>query len=129
MTPPFLKFRFLTPPPLTMHNGAVFDYALRLFGCPLRWTSIISRYEPPHGFVDIQLRGPYAYWHHRHGFAAKDGGVEVTDEIHYQVGFSLLGALLHRILIRRQLNWIFNYRRDAVQRLFPAGGREDGTVA
>jgi len=118
LTPANLKFHILTPSPVCMHNGAVFDYTIGLMGFPMRWTSIITNYDPPHQFVDIQLKGPYAYWHHKHSFEAKGNDVEVTDEIHYEIGFSLFGSLLLRHLIQRQLNTIFAFREHVIKRLF-----------
>ena len=127
LTPPNLKFHILTPSPVTMHNGAVFDYTVGLMGFPMRWTSVITNYDPPHHFVDIQLKGPYAYWHHKHSFQARPDGVEVTDEIHYEIGFSLFGKVLLRPLIQRQLNAIFAFRVRAIERLFrrPEMSRSD----
>ncbi len=84
----------------------------------MRWTSIIASYEPPHHFVDVQLKGPYAFWHHRHSFTEKDGVVEVTDEVHYDVGYSLLGKLLHALVIKHQLNAIFAHREKMIKTLF-----------
>ena len=127
LTPDSLKFNMLTPSPVAMHNGAVFDYTIGLFGIPMRWTSVIANYDPPHQFVDIQLKGPYAFWHHRHSFEAKPTGVEVTDEIHYEIGFSLLGKVLLRPLVQRQLESIFAFRAQAIDRLFryPDASRRD----
>jgi ligand-binding SRPBCC domain-containing protein len=119
LTPAFLKFTIMTPPPVEMANGAVFDYRIRLLGCPLRWTSVINNYDPPHGFVDIQLRGPYAFWHHQHRFVPKQDGVEVVDEVHYDVGFSAVGRLMHALVVRRQLNMIFSHREKVIGELFP----------
>ena len=118
LTPANLKFNILTPSPVTMHNGAVFDYTIGLMGIPMRWTSIITNYDPPHHFVDIQLKGPYAYWHHKHSFEAKAEGVEVTDEIHYEIGFSLFGKVVLRPVIQRQLKAIFSFRAHAIKGLF-----------
>ena len=66
VTPPMMNFSLLTPDPIVMQQGAVFDYKIKIFGVPMRWTSYISDYEPPYRFVDIQLRGPHDYWHHQH---------------------------------------------------------------
>jgi ligand-binding SRPBCC domain-containing protein len=118
LTPPFLRFSILTPSPLVMHNGAVFDYQIGLMGLPLRWTSIITNYEPPHQFVDVQLRGPYAFWHHKHRFVPHGDQVEVIDEVHYEVGFSMLGKLMHKLVIQHQLNAIFSYREKVIGTLF-----------
>lgn len=118
LTPRFLKFRVLTPAPLAMHNGAVFDYGIRLLGFPMRWTSIITHYEPPHSFVDIQLRGPYSFWHHKHSFVQREGGVEVIDEVHYDVGFAFVGNIVNALIIKHQLRLIFSHRQKVIQELF-----------
>ena len=119
VTPAFLGFTILTPSPLKLHNGAVFDYQVRLMGLPMRWTSVITNYEPPHQFVDIQLKGPYAFWHHKHSFEPKEDGVDVIDEVHYEVGYSLLGGVLHSLVIKHQLNMIFSHREKVMRTLFP----------
>ncbi|NQV35671.1 MAG: SRPBCC family protein [Phycisphaeraceae bacterium] len=118
LTPDSLKFSMLTPSPVCMHNGAVFDYTIGLFGIPMRWTSVITNYDPPHQFVDIQLKGPYAFWHHRHSFESKGDEVEVTDEIHYEIGMWFIGNWLIKPFIQRQLNTIFSYRSHAIEALF-----------
>jgi ligand-binding SRPBCC domain-containing protein len=118
LTPSNLRFHILTPSPVAMHNGAVFDYTIGLFGVPMRWTSIITNYCPPHHFVDIQLKGPYAYWHHKHSFESRPDGVEVTDEIHYEIGYSLLGKVVLRPLVKRQLESIFAFRAQAIEHIF-----------
>ena len=117
LTPANLKFHILTPSPVTMHNGAVFDYTIGLMGLPMRWTSNITNYDPPYHFVDIQLKGPYAYWHHKHSFEPRGDDVEVADEIHYEIGFGVFGRLL-RPLIQRQLDAIFSFRAQKIEESF-----------
>ena len=118
LTPPFLRFNILTPSSLVMHNGAVFDYQIRLAGLPMRWTSLIANYDPPHQFVDIQLKGPYSFWHHKHSFVSREEGVEVIDEVHYDIGLSVLGKLAHTLVIQHQLNMIFSYREKVIREFF-----------
>src|ERR1700675_293932 len=102
ITPPWLGVRLLGTPP-TMAAGAVFDLRLRCFGVPLRWRSFIREYDPPVRFVDVQVRGPYARWEHRHLFLTEQGGTWVEDRLAYRLPFGPLGRLAHALLVGRQL--------------------------
>jgi ligand-binding SRPBCC domain-containing protein len=119
MTPASLRFRLITPPPIAMKESAVFDYTIGLRGIPVRWTTLITAFTPNHRFVDLQLRGPYAYWHHTHTFTETDDGTLVTDEVHYALPFGYLGRFVHAFFVRRQLDMIFGFRSAALRKIFP----------
>ena len=115
ITPPWLGFRVTTPQPIEMTPGALIDYRLRLRGVPLRWRTTIAVWDPPRRFVDVQLSGPYRMWHHTHDFEpTADGGTLMTDMVRYALPFGPLGEIAHRLLVRRDLERIFDFRREAV---------------
>ena len=117
ITPPWLGIRVLTPPPIAMAPGARIEYRLRLHGLPLRWLTQISVWEPPHRFVDVQLRGPYRLWHHTHSFEPDGDGVRVRDVVRYALPLGPLGGLANAAFVRRDLARIFDHRQQAVARL------------
>ena len=119
LTPAFLNFRILGPLPLEMCSGALIDYRIRLGGVPMRWRTRIEAFEPPVRFVDVQLSGPYRCWRHEHEFQELPGGTQVIDRVAYSLPFGFLGALAHRVVVRRTLDRIFEYRRQRLAALFP----------
>ncbi|RPI32004.1 MAG: CDP-paratose 2-epimerase [Actinomycetota bacterium] len=123
ITPPELGFEILTPQPVEMRRGTLLEYRLSLFGVPFSWRTEIAAWDPPHGFIDMQLSGPYAAWEHTHTFAPIESGTLIDDQVRYRLPLSPLGDVAYP-LVRRQLARIFAYRRQAVAAalLSPLGG-------
>ena len=118
LTPPWLHFRITSELPIEMGEGAIIEYRLRLHGIPVSWRTVIETWDPPHRFTDVQVRGPYALWHHTHTFAAAPGGGTLAhDRVRYSIGCGPLGDAAHRLFVRRDLERIFDFRREAVKRL------------
>jgi ligand-binding SRPBCC domain-containing protein len=117
ITPPWMRFRIVTPTPIAMKPGATIAYALRVRGIPLRWLTEIERWNPPYEFVDVQAKGPYKVWRHTHRFSEVAGGTLIEDSIEYALPFGPLGRLVHRLQIARDLSRIFDYRTQRVQTL------------
>ncbi len=118
LTPSFLRFQVLTPEPILMRVGALITYRLQLHGLPLNWVTQIEAWEEERSFVDRQLKGPYALWHHRHDFEARDGGTVVVDQVHYGLPLGPLGEAAHELMVRRDLARIFDFRQQAVRERF-----------
>ena len=126
ITPPWLRFRVLTPPPIEMGAGMEIDYRLHLRGLPLRWRSRISDWHPPYQFVDDQIVGPYRLWHHVHTFEARDGGTRVLDHVEYA---SVGGGLANALFLRRDLRQIFAFRQRRLTELFGSGPNNPPQIA
>lgn len=115
ITPPWLHFKIVTPPPTAMAEGTLIDYRLRVRGLPLRWRTRINVWQPPHRFVDEQILGPYRQWIHEHAFAPLAGGTLARDHVRYAVPMDFL---LHRWFVRPDIERIFQFRTQALQQRF-----------
>ena len=121
ITPPWLGFHVVTPRPIEMRPGALIEYRLRLHRLPIAWLTRIEEWDADPArprFVDMQLTGPYRLWHHTHEFRPHpEGGTLMTDTVRYALPYGPLGSLAHRVLVRRDLERIFDYRARAVPAL------------
>ena len=95
----------------TLAAGAVLDFRLRWLGLPLRWRAYIREYDPPYRFVDVQVRGPWARWEHRHMFLEEGGGTWLEDRVTYRLPLGPLGRFGHAVLVERQLQRAWAYRQ------------------
>jgi hypothetical protein len=120
ITPPLLRFRVVTPEPIDMGEGTLIRYRLRVRGVPVTWLTQIREWAPPHRFVDEQLKGPYALWHHTHTFERDGEDTIMRDVVRYRIGFGPLGTLADRLLVRRDVEAIFDFRAQRVPELLAA---------
>ncbi len=114
ITPPFLRFRVLGMSTPEIEEGTRIDHRLRLRGLPIRWRSLIRVWDPPFRFVDEQERGPYRLWIHEHRFVEDGDETVVTDDVEYAVPG---GRLVERLFVRRDVERIFDFRAEALERL------------
>jgi len=115
ITPPWVDFRIVTPLPIAMRTGARIDYRLKVHGVPIGWRTEITVWDPPHQFVDTQLKGPYRRWIHTHRFRAVDGGTAVEDDVDFRAPG---GWLVERLLVARDVRAIFEHRQRAILEAF-----------
>jgi ligand-binding SRPBCC domain-containing protein len=123
VSPPALHLR-VDASPGTLRAGAVLDVRVRWLGLPLRWRTYIRECDPPHRFVDVQVRGPWARWEHRHVFLDGDGGTWVEDRVIYRLPLGPFGGALHAALVHRQLAAAWAFRQARLVELF--GGQAAG---
>ncbi|MBN8836725.1 MAG: SRPBCC family protein [Sphingobacteriia bacterium] len=103
----------------TIYCGQIIEYKVSpVLAIPLYWMTEITHVENEVFFVDEQRFGPYSFWHHQHHFREIDGGVEMTDIIHYKIPLWLLGDIINKLFVKKQLDYIFNYRYKACEEKF-----------
>jgi ligand-binding SRPBCC domain-containing protein len=118
ITPPWLGFRIISATPIVMKQGAIFEYSVRVMGIRMPWKSLIAEYQPPFRFVDEQLAGPYSFWRHTHSFSELARGTKIYDRVCYAVPLGMMGNFVQSLVVRKQLEAIFDYRAKAINRIF-----------
>ena len=103
----------------TMYSGQIIEYTVKpILGIPIYWMTEITQVKDKQYFIDEQRFGPYSLWHHQHHFKAIEGGVEMTDIVHYKNPLWLLGRLANFLFVKKQLKGIFQYRLKKTEELF-----------
>jgi ligand-binding SRPBCC domain-containing protein len=116
ITPPWLRFKTAMTGPVKIELNSNLDYTIRWMGLPIKWRTKIIDWSPPRQFIDLQVRGPYALWHHLHRFEpAKSGGVICWDRVVYQLPIFGVRRVVHP-LVKNQLMQIFRFRREAIRK-------------
>jgi len=118
LTPEKLNFRILSPTPILMKEGQIIDYTIKLLGFNVRWRTIITEYNGKNKFVDQQLKGPYSMWNHTHEFKDLCGSIDMIDTISYVMPFGILGQIVNKVLVKKDLDKIFKYRQKAIIKYF-----------
>jgi ligand-binding SRPBCC domain-containing protein len=121
ITPPEMGFKVTSPfsADTKMYPGMIITYKITpLFGIKMNWMTEISHVKEGEYFVDEQRTGPYALWHHQHHFKKIKGGVHMTDILSYAIPYGPIGTIANKLLVRKQIEKIFEYRQKAVIDLF-----------
>jgi ligand-binding SRPBCC domain-containing protein len=102
-----------------MYPGMIISYKVSpVFGIKMTWVTEITHVKEKEYFVDEQRVGPYSIWHHEHKIEPIEGGVLMTDIVSYKPPLGILGSIANYILIKKQLQEIFDYRTVAVEKMF-----------
>jgi len=121
LTPPDMRFHILTEPLLRMYQGQVIEYRVEFIrGLPSPWLTEIAHVRELEYFVDEQRLGPYQFWYHEHTFRAAAGGVLMTDQVTYSIGYGPLGDFLNAVWIANRLRGIFDFRAEKIKTVFKA---------
>ncbi|TVQ16265.1 MAG: hypothetical protein EA361_04430 [Bacteroidetes bacterium] len=121
ITPAFMGFDITSiSGPRRLHAGQIITYKVRPFlGIPFNWVTEITHAREPLFFVDEQRLGPFLFWHHKHYLEeTPDGKVIMIDSVHYKVFYGFLGSILNSIIVKKRLDYIFDYRTKVIRELF-----------
>ncbi len=119
ITPSYMSFDIISGNEKPMFAGQIIQYLVTpILGIKTKWVSEITHLVEKKYFVDIQLYGPYALWHHKHFINEIEGGIELEDIIDYKVPLGILGQLVHPFLVKPKLEEIFNYRQQKLIEIF-----------
>ncbi len=101
------------------YAGQIIRYKIQAIpGIKMNWVTEITHVQEPNYFVDEQRFGPYALWHHQHHFKEVPGGVEMTDEVNYAIGYGLIGRLAYWLFVGKEVNRIFKHRYVVLEDYF-----------
>lgn len=119
ITPPGMRFEIRSDLPEKMYEGVFIVYRLSPFlNIPLQWVTEITHIREKQFFVDEQRKGPYRIWHHEHHFEEAEGGVWMSDVLHYEIGKSVFGKIAGRLFVDRMVRDIFEHRRKVLEKKF-----------
>jgi hypothetical protein len=118
LTPDHLNFKVLKKSTAEINEGTLIDYRLKVHGVPMHWRTLIENWEPGRKFVDRQLKGPYALWHHTHEFTDFAGGTLMRDRVLYRLPLGRLGDAIAGWFVKKDVGGIFSYRQQTIRRIF-----------
>lgn len=118
LTPDDLDFKITSPKLEGVYQGQMITYNIKIFPIfPSRWVTEITSVENHKFFIDEQRFGPYKLWHHQHHFKEVEGGVLMTDIVHFKLPFALLAPLAYKIYVKKKLREIFTFRHKVLDDL------------
>jgi ligand-binding SRPBCC domain-containing protein len=119
ITPPHMGFIITSGIPSKMYPGQIITYKVSpVAGIKMDWVTEITHVDHESFFVDEQRFGPYRMWHHEHRFEIQGDGVLMNDRVSYKLPMGFLGRMAHFLFVRKQLEQIFRYREDYLEKIF-----------
>jgi ligand-binding SRPBCC domain-containing protein len=115
LTPPWEPTRVLKAAP-DLCVGSVAVVETRLFGLvPVRWVARHTAYDPPRMFEDVQVKGPFRAWRHRHTVEPHEKGAVLRDEVEFETPLGVLGRMAAPLLVEPRLRRLFEYRHGVTR--------------
>ena len=120
ITPPYMGFDITSENlPEKVYPGMIIMYKVTpVFRIKMKWVTEITHVVDKQYFVDEQRVGPYKIWHHQHRIHPVEDGVLMTDLVTYKPPLGFIGGLANRVLIKKKLDEIFEFRRKKLIQIF-----------
>ncbi|RYY60056.1 MAG: hypothetical protein EOO05_11220 [Chitinophagaceae bacterium] len=130
ITPAEMDFRVISDKwEKEIYPGQIIEYTVRpVFGIPFYWMTEITQVQSQVFFIDEQRKGPYSLWHHQHHFEPIDGGMLMTDMVHYSNPMGFLGEIANAVLVKKKLRELFEYRVKKIEEKFGEWGGATVTI-
>jgi ligand-binding SRPBCC domain-containing protein len=123
LIPPWESARVIQPAKISEVGTQAIVETKVLGPITARWVAQHTVYDPPRLFEDVQLKGPFRSWRHRHIVEADQDGAILRDEIDYEPPLWFLGRALAPLLIQKRLQRLFDYRHEVTRRWCEENGR------
>lgn len=119
ITPPDAGFEVTYLSSEKMYEGQIITYRAKVIPLvTMTWVTEIKSVKEGHSFIDEQRFGPYRLWHHRHTFEDIEGGVLMTDLVHYVMPLGLIGEIARSLFVKEKLRRVFEFRRKILEDRF-----------
>jgi hypothetical protein len=117
VSPNFIRTEILelSDNPLELNSKIVLKVKLILFS--MYWHIRISELQKPNLVVDLQEKGIFKYWAHRHEFVDTPDGVIMTDKVQFYPPLGLFALPF----VKLQLMHMFSYRHKKTKEIFEKG--------
>ena len=98
-----------------LENGTRVTLAVPFGPVRLRWVSEHRDVDPPHGFADEQIAGPFARWIHVHAMEADGPAASILeDRIEYAGPAGPVGRAVARRAVAARLPALLRYRHETL---------------
>lgn len=112
LTPEDRQMRMISTD-LAVREGAIHEFKVKVGPVWTTWIAEISEVQPPFGFRDLALKSPLKKWSHHHQFLEHPNGTLIRDTVSYELPFGVLGRLVNRLFVSRDIDRLFAFRQQA----------------
>ncbi len=120
ITPPELGLIVKSELAEKMYAGMIIEYDVTpVAGIKQTWVTEITHVDYLKYFIDEQRFGPYKFWHHQHIFKKLSGNTtQAIDIVNYSLPFDPLSRIINNLFISKQLDSIFEFRKQVLEKMF-----------